>query len=200
MNKQLLTEYIPFSNEYIIESVEDGNGKKMLIKGVLQRADAANQNKRIYPRPILEREYKKYLDLVHERRAMGELDHPDSSVVNLSNVSHIVTEMSWDENDLLGVIEVLPTPSGKILEALLRASVKVGISSRGLGSVSENNNGTVEVQDDFELLSFDMVSNPSTHGAFMYMNENVDKYGKSCISKYCKIQEIVTEILIGMDK
>ena len=199
--KQLLTDYMPFdvSSGIIIETL-DNKTDKVLIKGVLQRANAKNQNGRVYPREILNREVKKYLELVEDRRAMGELDHPDSSVINLSNVSHLVVEMGWKGDDLVGVIEVVPTPSGKILEALLKAGVKVGISSRGLGTVQESSEGS-EVQDDFELLSFDMVSNPSTHGAFMHeMNESVDKYGQACINRYCRIQEIVTEILIGMNK
>lgn len=203
MTKQLLTDYMPIDisqGGVIIESMEDKDGKT-LIKGVLQRANAKNQNSRIYPRPILQREAQKYMEMVNERRAMGELDHPDSSVVNLNNVSHLVTEMSWNGDDLVGVIEVLPTPSGKILQALLWAGVRIGISSRGLGSVQESADGAAEVQDDFELLAFDMVSNPSTHGAFMYpMNESVDKYGQQCVNKYCRIQEIVTEILLGTER
>lgn len=201
MTKKLLTEYIPLEmtrNGVLIESLKEGKDGKILIKGVLQRANAKNQNGRIYPKPILQREAQKYLEMVNDRRAMGELDHPDSSVVNLNNVSHLVVEMGWINNDLVGMIEILPTPSGKILEALLKAGVKVGISSRGLGTVQESAGGASEVQDDFELLAFDMVSNPSTHGAFMHpVNESVDKYGQACINKYCRIQEIVTEILMG---
>lgn len=198
MDKKLIVEYMPFSVSpgVILESMKENEGK-ILIKGVLQRANAKNQNGRMYPRDILQREAEKYITLVNERRAMGELDHPDSSVVNLSNVSHLITELGWNGDDLFGIIEVLPTPSGKILEALLKSNVKVGISSRGLGSVEESANGS-EVQNDYELVSFDMVSNPSTHGAFMFpMNESIDKYGQACINKYCRIQEIVTEILIG---
>jgi len=199
MQKTLLTDYVPIdiSSSVIIESLNEKDGR-ILIKGTLQRANAVNQNKRKYPKPILEREAQKYMEMVTERRAMGELDHPDSSIVNLNNVSHLVVEMGWKGDDLVGVIEVLPTPAGKILEALLRSKVKVGISSRGLGTVQENAD-CAEVQDDFELLAFDMVSNPSTQGAFMNaVNESVDKYGKSCVNKYCRIQEIVTDILIGM--
>jgi len=204
MTKQLLTDYMPLDTTQggvIIESMDDKKDGVTRIKGILQRANAKNQNGRVYPREILEREAQKYLELVNERRAMGELDHPDSSVVNLNNVSHIITEMGWIKDDLVGVIEVVPTPSGKILEALLKAGVKVGISSRGLGTVQEGVDGAAEVQDDFELLAFDMVSNPSTHGAFMHpVNESVDKYGQACVNKYCRIQEIVTEILLGTEQ
>lgn len=200
MAKQLLIDYIPFEVQpaMILESLEQ-NGK-IIIKGILQRANAQNQNGRVYPRPILEREVKKYHQhFVHQNRALGELDHPDSSVVNLSNVSHNVKDLYWKGDDLVGTIEVLGTPSGNILKELLKAGIKVGISSRGLGSVQETDTGAAEVQEDFELIAFDMVSNPSTHGAFMSpMNESVDKFGQKCINKYCRIQEIVTEILVDM--
>ena len=198
--KQLLLDFMPFeiSQAVINESLNENNGK-LIISGVLQRANALNQNGRVYPRPILEREVKKYAgNFVAQNRALGELDHPDSSVVNLANVSHNVKDLHWRGDDLMGSIEVLGTPAGNILKELLKAGIKVGISSRGLGSVQENDAGSAEVQEDFELIAFDMVSNPSTHGAFMNtVNESVDKFGQACVNKYCKIQEIVTEILIG---
>jgi len=202
MHKQLLTEYIPLeTGGLMLETMTESSDGKVRIKGVLQRANAKNQNGRVYPRPILEREATKYMEMVNERRAMGELDHPDSSVVNLNNVSHLIVEMGWKGDDLIGMVEVVPTPAGKILESLLKAGVRVGISSRGLGTVQEGVEGAAEVQDDFELLAFDMVSNPSTQGAFMYpVNESVDKYGEVCTNRYCRIQEIVTEILIGMEE
>ena len=144
----------------------------MIVKGILQRAESKNQNGRIYPKDILAREAKEYSEVqVKERRALGDLDHPDSSVVNLSNVSHNVTEMHWDGDDLVGTVEVLSTPSGNILQELFVYGIRLGISSRGLGTINETNRGS-EVQDDFELIAFDFVSNPSTHGAFMApMNE-----------------------------
>lgn len=200
MSKQILAEYMPLQvgGSVIRESMKQHDGR-ILIKGVLQRSDAQNQNGRIYPHKILAREAQKYDGLIKEKRALGELDHPDSSVVNLSNVSHNIVEMHWEGKDLVGTLEVLNTPSGKILQELLKAGILVGISSRGLGSVQESQDGGTIVQDDFELLAFDMVSNPSTHGAFMKpMNESVDKYGQVCVNKYCRIQEIVTEILIDM--
>lgn len=201
MSKQLLLDFIPFefTVQAINESLTENNGK-LIISGVLQRANALNQNGRVYPRGILEREVKKYAhNFVLQSRALGELDHPDSSVVNLANVSHNVKDLHWKGDDLVGTIEVLSTPAGNILQELLKAGIKIGISSRGLGSVEENDAGASEVQEDFELIAFDMVSNPSTHGAFMSpMNESVDKFGQTCVNKYCKIQEIVTEILIDM--
>jgi hypothetical protein len=141
-------------------------------------------------------EAKKYADVnIKERRALGELDHPDSSIVNLNNVSHNVTEMHWDGNDLVGTVEVLSTPSGNILKELFKCGIKLGISSRGLGSVKQLGEGEVQVQDDFELIAFDFVSNPSTHGAFLKpMNESVNP-GLITPSKYAKVNKLITDIL-----
>lgn len=185
---------------------EDKNGV-MLVKGILQRAGARNQNGRVYPRPILEREVTKYGQLIKERRALGELDHPDSSVINLKNVSHNIKEVYWNGDDVVGIVEILPTPSGNILKELLKAGILLGISSRGMGSVKQLGEGGVEVQEDFELLGWDFVSNPSTHGAFMtplkegkhvlsesFMNEfTSDKCGDFCRAQYL-MQEIMLEL------
>ena len=180
MNKKLLVDVRPFdiSRNKIDESIKENNGK-LVVKGVLQRAESKNQNGRVYPREVLLKEVGKYLEnQVTERRALGELDHPESSVVNLNNASHNVIEMHWDGDDLLGTVEVLSTPAGNILKELFKSGIKLGISSRGLGSVEPVNEkdgeDTVEVQPDFELIAFDFVSNPSTHGAFMRpVNESV---------------------------
>ncbi len=201
MNKQLLVDYIPFevSPQQINESLTKNNGR-LIVSGVLQRANAKNQNGRVYPRNVLVREAKKYADTqIKERRALGELDHPDSSVVNLNNVSHNVLDMGWTGNDLTGTVEVLGTPAGNILKELFKAGIKLGISSRGLGSVKEDDQlgeDTVEVQPDFELIAFDFVSNPSTHGAFMRpMNEGVDPTVHS--TKYSAIESVINDILRG---
>ena len=166
---------------------EDASGRT-IVKGILQRAGAENQNGRVYPMPILQREAKRYETLIKERRALGELDHPDSSVINLKNVSHNVREIHWEGNDLCGTVEILPTPSGNILKELLRAGILLGISSRGMGSVSNIGEGKVEVGEDFELIGWDFVSNPSTHGAFMTpMNESVIKtIGTDVCGDFCK--------------
>jgi hypothetical protein len=175
--KKLLIDTILFqvNPTQIQESVS--NGGRVIVKGVLQRAEAKNQNGRIYPKQILMREVKKYAQTnIKENRALGELDHPDSSVINLKNVSHNILEVAWQNDDVVGTVEILPTPSGNILKQLLGAGIRLGISSRGLGSVKEINENTVEVQDDFELIGWDFVSNPSTQGAFMYpvrTNESV---------------------------
>ena len=198
MNKQLLVDVRPFeiTPTQIHESMEK-NGGKLIVKGVLQRAESKNQNGRVYPRDVLLREVGKYLDTnVQERRALGELDHPESSVVNLNNASHNIVEMHWDGDDLLGTVEVLSTPAGNILKELFKSGIKLGISSRGLGSVEpmREDNDTVEVQPDFELIAFDFVSNPSTHGAFMRpVNEGVEKK----TSKYGNIERIITDIMRG---
>ena len=168
--KHLLVDTILFSvtPKQLNESAEQNNGK-LIVSGVLQRAEAKNQNGRVYPKQILTREVKKYKqNQIKENRALGELDHPDSSVINLKNVCHNVLDVNWQGDDLIGKVEILPTPSGNILKNLLQAGIRLGISSRGLGSVKEINENTVEVQDDFELIGWDFVSNPSTHGAFMY--------------------------------
>ena len=182
MNKQLLVDVRPFdiSRDKINESIKENDGR-LVVKGVLQRAESKNQNGRIYPREVLLKEVAKYLEnQVRERRALGELDHPESAVVNLNNTSHNIIEMHWNNDDLMGTVEVLSTPSGNILKELFKSGIKLGISSRGLGSVEPIKEGedgeedTVEVQPDFELIAFDFVSNPSTHGAFMNpVNESV---------------------------
>ena len=203
--KQLIVDYLPFEikPEQISESISENNGK-LVVRGVLQRAEAENQNGRVYPREILHREAKKYTkEFIKERRAMGELDHPDSSVVNLQNVSHNIKEMHWEGDNLLGTVEVLSTPSGNILKELFKSGIKLGISSRGMGSVetvNEDDRQVTQVQPDFELIAFDFVSNPSTHGAFMYpMNESADKdlpAGRTC-GEYCKVEAIINDIMRG---
>ena len=201
--KQLIVDYLPFEVEpkQITESMHT-NGGKLIVRGVLQRAEAKNQNGRIYPREILVREAKKYTkEFIKQRRAMGELDHPESSVVNLSNVSHNIKEMNWEGNNLLGTVEVLSTPSGNILKELFKSGIKLGISSRGMGSVETIKEDDVQqVGNDFELIAFDFVSNKYTHGAFMYpVNESVDKtpvVGRTC-GDYCKVESVINDIMRG---
>ena len=205
--KQLIVDYLPFEikQEQINESMKENNGK-LVVRGVLQRAEAKNQNGRVYPREVLVREAKKYhKEFIKQSRAMGELDHPESSVVNLQNVSHNVKEMHWEGDNLLGEVEVLSTPSGNILKELFKSGIKLGISSRGLGSVKEiheEEGETVEVQPDFELIAFDFVSNPSTHGAFLsptnegVINEGVGTRNGTCCHD-CAIEDIINDIFRG---
>ena len=199
--KQLIVDYLPFEiqPEQINESMKDNNGK-LIVRGVLQRAESKNQNGRIYPKEILVREAKKYTEeFINQRRAMGELDHPESSVVNLQNVSHNVKEMHFEGDNLMGTVEVLGTPSGNILKELFKSGIKLGISSRGMGSVEAVNEGEAqEVQPDFELIAFDFVSNPSTHGAFLHpVKESVEKVvGRTC-GDYCKVESVINDIMRG---
>ena len=199
MNKQLLIDYTLFevSPQQISESMTQNNGK-LIVTGTLQRADAKNQNGRVYPKNLLMRESQKYAGtFIAERRALGELDHPDSSVVNLNNVSHNILGMEWQGDDLVGKVEILPTPSGNILKALFQSGIKLGISSRGLGSVKEvmrEGNSAMEVQPDFELIAFDFVSNPSTQGAFLSpVNESVNRV---ITEKYENISKLIQEIIM----
>ena len=194
----LLQEYRPFTvNKQLVEQSIKKN-KSLIVSGVLQRADAKNQNGRVYPREILAREVKQYMEgPVKENRAMGELDHPESSVINLQNVSHTIKKCWWEGDDVMGDVEVLATPAGNILKALFASGITVGISSRGMGSVSENiAEGTVEVQDDFELLCWDFVSTPSTHGAFMKPSGGINE-GKSKLPeyKYTNVNNIIRDII-----
>ena len=205
--KQLIVDYLPFEvkPEQITESMKENNGK-LVVRGVLRRAESKNQNGRIYPREVLMRESKKYFkEFISQRRALGELDHPESSVVNLQNTSHNVKEMHWEGDNLLGTVEVLSTPSGNILTELFKSGIKLGISSRGMGSVetvSEGGEQSQEVQPDFELIAFDFVSNPSTHGAFMHpMHEGVNndieiQAGRAC-GDYCKVEAVINDIMRG---
>jgi len=203
MSKQLLVDYMPFSitPQQINESLDKNMGM-LVVTGPLQAAEKKNQNGRVYPKEILEREAENYSKSnIAERRALGELDHPESSVVNLQNVSHNVRRIWWEGLNLMGEVEVLSTPSGNILKELFKNGIKLGISSRGLGSVKElkeqNGEETVEVQDDFELICWDFVSNPSTHGAFMApLMESAGQ--KSIIDPYAKINNLITEILCDM--
>ena len=209
MSKQILVDYIPFevSRQQINESISENNGR-LIVKGTLQRAEAKNQNGRVYPKDTLVREAKKYAKIqIKERRALGELDHPDSSVVNLNNVSHNVLDMAWQGDDLVGTVEVLGTPAGNILKELFKSGIKLGISSRGLGSVEEIHEGddedpTVKVQPDFELIAFDFVSNPSTHGAFLSpvkegLNESKVGTRDGVCCHDCKIENIINDIFRG---
>ncbi len=195
--KSVIIDVMPFEVKpgSLTESVKDG---KLLVSGVLQRAEAKNQNGRVYPKGILKREADKYSsEFVKQRRAMGELDHPESSVVNLKNVSHNIVSMDWENDDLVGTVEILPTPSGNILRDLLNSGILLGISSRGLGSVKKDMRENSDVvQDDFELIAFDFVSNPSTHGAFMYPQGNINESVSSAQSNnpYANVERIIHNI------
>jgi hypothetical protein len=164
------------------------------VEGVMQRAGAKNQNGRIYEKELLEREVKKYMEeFVKNGNAFGELDHPESAVVSLKNASHVVKDLHWDGDDLMGKVELLNTPAGNIVKEIIKAGHTIGISSRGTGSVQQTNEGYLEVQPDFELVCWDFVSNPSTHGAFMNpvsLNE-----GKAIVDKFARVNSLINDIL-----
>jgi hypothetical protein len=190
--KQVLIETIPFnvSPIQLTEGLKTPSGNPM-VEGILATAEVKNGNGRYYPKELWEREMDKYAQVIKENRAMGELDHPDSSIINLKNVSHIIREIRWDGDKIFGKIEILPTSSGNILKALIENNVTVGVSSRGMGSLKQIGE-TLEVQDDFELLGFDFVSTPSNPGSYMYLvKEGLEKPTRD----YSKINSIITEIL-----
>jgi Prohead core protein serine protease len=166
------------------------------MKGILQKADTLNQNGRIYPASVLEREVRNYQKFIAENRALGELDHPDSSVVNLKNVSHVVKEAYLDKGVVYGSVELLDTPSGKILQSLVESGVKLGISSRGVGSTKKQGDYHV-VQDDFQLICWDYVSEPSTPGAFMLPEgKQINSHElRNIFNKSDRIDRIINDIL-----
>jgi hypothetical protein len=195
MAKSLLVEYTPLklTPQFINESIEKNNGV-LVVEGVIQRAGAKNHNGRVYPKDILEAEVKKYIEgPIVERRAYGELDHSNESIINLKNVCLNIQKLWWENDDLMGKIEILTTPSGNIVKELFKCGGTVGISSRALGSVRQLDENTVEVQDDLELICWDIVSSPSTHGAFVTpINEGASRLPHG---KYEKVNGILRDII-----
>lgn len=196
--KQLLREWeaLPVSNGKLVTEARADNSGRLFLRGPMQRCEAPNQNKRIYPRRVLQREFKNLEKTVTEGRATGELDHPETSTVALERVSHVVREMYWDNDVWMGRIEILPTPMGKIAETLIESGVTLGISSRGVGSTSTNESGLDMVQDDFTLVCFDLVQEPSTHGAFMTLGES-RKLLETGLSRADRINRILNELKGG---
>ncbi|MDB4489632.1 primosomal protein [bacterium] len=193
MSRKLLieTHTINYTPTVLTENINTENGN-MVVEGILATCEVKNGNGRYYSKELWEREMDKYSELIEQRRSMGELDHPESQVINLQNVSHIISGYEWDGNNIIGKIEILPTPAGDILKALVGNGVTVGVSSRGMGSLEENREGVMEVQDDFELLCWDFVSTPSNPGSYMHMIKEgmeVPKYN------YTKVNSIIHEIL-----
>ena len=191
--KQLLVDHTPFHvAKLTLSEGKEGTGTRMRIKGKLQEAEVKNGNGRVYPMNILKKQVEMYTKgPVATRTSTGELDHPESSIINLNNVSHIITKVWWEGNDVMGELELLNTPSGKIAQEIVLAGIPLGISSRGMGSVKQLGE-TVEVQDDFELLCWDLVSVPSTPGAYMSLSEGKQtQVGKD----YSKVNGLITEII-----
>ena len=194
---KLLREYFELCEGGICQDLLTEDEKRrvangaIIMSGIMQMSETQNGNGRKYPHNILVREVNNYKKLVRERRALGELDHPDTSVINLANASHLVTDIWMDENKCMGKIEVLNTPSGKVLKELVNAGVKLGISSRGMGSIREEI-GVTLVEDDFQLICFEMVSDPSTPGAFM-MTEA--KQRPNIFTKADRINRILNDLV-----
>ena len=188
---QLLVETHVFKPKQVRLSEGKSDRGLPLVEGILATAEVKNGNGRYYSKDLWEREIGKYLPLVKENRAMGELDHPESTVINLQNVSHNINDMWWDGDNVMGKIEILPTPAGSILKELIKHGVTVGVSSRGMGSL-EQRDGMMEVQDDFELLCWDFVSTPSNPGSYMHQ---IKEGKEQIIHDYTKVNQIVTEIL-----
>ena len=198
MTKKVLREYYALCEGGVCKDLLTEQEKQfvanggMILSGIMQKSDTVNGNGRVYPHNVLMKEMKNYQKLVKECRALGELDHPEDSVINLKNASHMITEVWWEGNAVMGKAKVLDTPSGKILRSLVESGVTLGISSRGMGSVTESN-GQTTVEDDFQLICFDFVSEPSTPGAFM-MKESKD-YNNTVFTKADRINRLLNEVL-----
>ena len=191
--KQVLIETSLFKPQQLsfTEGLKSKRGLP-LVEGILATCEVKNGNGRYYSRELWEREMDSYKTLIDENRAMGELDHPEDSVINLKNVSHNITDYWWDGDNVMGKIEILPTPSGNILKALIENGITVGVSSRGMGSLKPM--GEVqEVQDDFQLLCWDFVSTPSNPGSYMHLVK--EGLNANSIKTYTKVNSIITEIL-----
>ena len=193
MNKQVLVETRLFTAmPKSLSEKKLSEAGNPLVEGILATAEVKNGNGRFYSKDLWEREIDKYRVLVDEKRALGELDHPDETIINLKNVSHNIRDMWWDGDNVIGKIEILPTPAGNILKALIESGITVGVSSRGMGSLKPM--GEIqEVQDDFELLCWDFVSTPSNPDSFMHLVNEGLEIPKS--NKYKKLNSIITEIL-----
>ena len=190
----LLVEYTVLDKLQVINEGTKGN-KRLKVLGKFQKCDEQNNNGRVYPRKILESQVKAIQEKIGERSLVGALDHPANDAIHLSQASHLVTKLWVEKNgDVMGEAEILSTPNGKIVEALLQDGVKIGISSRGLGSVSEGTTGKV-VNEDFKLITFDLVSDPSTKGAFPSMTESMrenSQRAQEIVSKHKKDRVLIT--------
>lgn len=196
MAKELLNEFIGFlqyTQDTIKESMDKNNGK-IILRGPIQRANTKNQNGRIYPRSILEREITNFNKKIGQSESAGELDHPDDMQVNLKNVSHKIVETWWDGDTVMGKVELIDTPCGKIAQEIVKSGLKLGISSRGMGSTKNDKEGNVLVEDDFELITFDLVSNPSTHKAFLERTEEAKKFAVNS-DKINELNDLIVDIL-----
>ena len=178
----------------LTEGLKSKSGN-MIVEGILATPEVKNGNGRYYSKDLWDREIKKYMNLIKDRRACGELDHPETQVINLKNVSHNIVDIWWNGGNVMGKLEILPTPSGNIVKALIDSGISVGVSSRGMGSLKPMGENMMEVQDDFELLSWDFVSTPSNPGSYMMtvgLNESIQH---NPTKDYSKVNNIIRDIL-----
>ena len=191
---KLISEYNESDVQCIVEKKEDGE-KKYVIEGVFAQADQKNRNGRVYPKPIMERAVGKYVDeQVSKKRAVGELNHPEGPTVNLDKVSHLITDLKFEGNNVVGKAQILDTPMGKIVKGLLEGGVQLGVSTRGMGSL-ENRNGVAYVKEDFILSTVDIVQDPSAPDAFVNgIMEGVDWVWKNGVLEPQVIEQMETEI------
>ena len=163
---KLMAEYNEHNVECIVEKKADGT-KKFTIEGVFMQSEQKNRNGRIYPKAVMENAVAKYVDeQVSKNRAVGELNHPEGPTVNLDKVSHLITDLRWEGNDVVGKASILDTPMGQIVKGLLEGGVNLGVSTRGMGSLEQRSNASY-VKDDFQLSTVDIVQDPSAPGAFV---------------------------------
>ena len=191
---KLIAEYNDQSLECIVEA-KDGGGKNHFIEGIFMQSEQKNRNGRIYPKAIMEKAVGKYVtEQINTKRAVGELNHPDGPTVNLDKVSHLITKLEWNGNDVVGKAQILDTPMGKIVKGLLDGGVQLGVSTRGMGSL-ENRNGAMVVKDDFILSTVDIVQDPSAPDAFVNgIMEGVDWIWDNGVLKPQVIEQMEIEI------
>ena len=180
--------------KFLTEKKEDGT-KSVYIEGIFMQAEKPNRNGRIYGRGIMEREVQKYQELINEKRSLGELGHPPNPSINLNQVSHMITGLKFEGNDIYGKAKILDTPMGKIAKNFIEEGVRLGVSSRGLGSVKLNKEGVNEVQDDFHLATVDIVADPSAPDAFVQgIMESADWILENGVWKAIQVEQAQTTI------
>ena len=191
---KLIAEYVDQDIQVVKEATESGE-KNYVIEGIFAQAESKNRNGRVYPREIMESAVNKFVnDQVLTKRAVGELNHPDGPTVNLDKVSHLITDLQWEGNNVMGKAQILDTPNGKIVKGLLDGGVRLGVSTRGMGSL-ENKDGTMYVKDDFILATVDIVQDPSAPEAFVNgIMEGVEWVWNNGVIQPQEIEKIETEI------
>jgi len=198
---KLMAEYIDQSIEAVITEAKDGKAKSFAIEGVFAQAEQKNRNGRVYPKQIMESAVDKYVtEQVAQKRSVGELNHPEGPTVNLDKVSHLITKLEWNGNDVIGKAQILDTPMGQIVKGLLEGGVQLGVSTRGMGSL-ETRSGVNYVRDDFILNTVDIVQDPSAPAAFVNgIMEGVDWVWNNGVIEAQVIEKMETEIKVAPRK